>query len=935
MFFLYNYLLGFELNRLITNTDTTNFYNHITELLHNCNSFVFNVAFINFSGVQLLLDSFKLLEEKNIKGKILTSTYLNFTDPKALEKINEFKNIELKIFNSELSNKGFHPKVYIFEFDGEYKTIIGSSNITASAFKSNIEWNLQSINKKDDILKDKIFNEFNNLWEKSFYVDNCFLDSYTQYRKNIKYSEDFIYKKNIKPNKMQKESLERLEYLRSKGEKKALAVAATGSGKTYLAALDVKSSNPERMLFLVHRENILLKSKESFESVIPNRSCGLYTGNRKEKDCEYIFSTIQTMSNTCEEFLKEEFDYIIIDEAHHISSPSYQKVLKYLRPGFLLGLTATPNRMDGENIYSYFDDNIACDISLNDALEYDLVVPFHYYGISDIKTIDYTGLDILKLNEIAKLLMVNKRVDYIIEKLDFYSYCGAKRKVLGFCASKEHASYMSKEFNKRGIASIALTSIDSIEKREQVIKRLEDEQSELQVIFSVDIFNEGVDVPSINTVLMLRPTNSPIVFIQQLGRGLRRYKGKEFLTLLDFIGNHNRGYLIALALVGDRKIDKESIKLSLLNNFANIPNAHVSMDKISRQRILEQIENENFNSFKYLKEQYQQVKSKTISIPKMADYLEYKELVSPLNFISESKSYIEFIARVEKTDELKRICTDDNFLKAIRFIEFLLPAKRIYEFVFIKYLLYNDSLTIESAKEILSKYLIRVNEDTLKHSFEYINGNYFDKSQISRYLKLAKIEGTKLVRTKEFGEILNDKLKKEFIKESLEYGIVLYEKSFGIEDYGMPFLKPYEKYNMLNVALICNFNKIHTSFRGSGFLKFNNDFFLFITIEKDKLSTALKYNNDFLSKDRFSFVSKPGHSKDKGDGQRLCQNKEFGIKLHIFARKFAQVDKKTQNFIYLGLADTIDYKGDRPVTVQLKLRKPLSDKLYEEFTKIV
>jgi superfamily II DNA or RNA helicase len=923
------------LNKLITNNHTTNFYNHLISSLEKCNSFIFNVAFVSFSGVQLLLDTFKKLEEKSIKGKILTSTYLNFTDPKALEKLLSFKNIELKIYNSDETNIGFHPKAYIFEYENEYKTIIGSSNITATAFKTNIEWNIQTMNKEEDSLVVDIFKEFNNLWENSIYVNNEFLCEYSLYKKDIQKQKSFTYKNKVVANQMQKDALDRLEYLRASGENKALVIAATGSGKTYLAALDVKNYNPKKVLFLVHRENILLKAKQSFENICENKTFGIYSGNQKQKDVDYLFSTIQSMSSNCDEFLKDEFDYIIVDEAHHISSLTYKKVLKHFSPKFLLGLTATPNRMDGENIYSFFDDNIACDIRLNDALTYKLVVPFHYYGISDIKAVDYSGVDIKKINELAKLLMVNSRIEYIIEKMNFYSYSGEKRKVLGFCASKEHAKFMADEFNKKGIYAVALTSIDSIEKREDVIKQLEDENNSLEVIFSVDIFNEGVDIPSVNTVLMLRPTNSPIVFIQQLGRGLRKHKDKEFLTLLDFIGNHNKAYLIALALIGNKAIDKDSMKLSLLNNFANIPNAHIYMDEISKQRILKQLDEENFNSFKYLKEQYFEVKSKSISIPTMLDYIEYDELISPLNFIDESKSYVEFITRVEKSEELKSICSDESFLKAIRFIEFLLPIKRVYEFVVIKYLLDNEYLDIDVTKVLLSKYLKVVNSETIIHSFEYLDGRYFDKAQSSRYLRLIEFDGKKVVKTKEFEEVLKGDVKREFIKNSLEYGIISYEKSFELEDYGMPFLKLYEKYNMLNIAQLCNFNKIHSSFRGSGFLKYKDDFFLFITIEKDKFSSGAKYQNDFLDKERFTFISKPLHSQEKGDGMKLCDNKKYGIKLHIFTRKFSQVDKKTQGFLYIGLADTISYSDNKPISLVLKLQKSLNEKLYEEFTKVV
>jgi len=923
------------LNSLITNNQITNFYNNITELLQECDSFYFNVAFINFSGIQLLLDSFKKLEEKNIKGKILTSTYLNFTQIKALEKIKEFENIELKIYDCNSSNIGFHSKSYIFEFKDEYKILIGSSNITASAFKSNIEWNVKTITKKDDVFLRDVLNEFESLWKSSIEVNDKFLTSYSNFLNSQNKEFKSFNSNQIKTNFMQEKALEKLENLRKKGENKALIIAATGTGKTYLSAFDVKNFKAKTILFLVHRENILIKAKQSFENIFPKiNSFGLYTGNKKEQDKNYLFSTIQTMSSNFSDFSQDFFEYIIIDEAHHVTSPSYKKILDYFKPKFLLGLTATSNRMDGNSIYEVFDENIALDIRLNDALEHNLIIPFHYYGITDIKCIDYENVDLTKIDVLAKLLSVNKRVDFIVEKINFYSNSGNKRKILGFCVSKEHCNFMANEFNKKGINSITLTSDDSISKREESIKRLENENDSLEVIFTVDIFNEGIDIPSINMVLFLRPTNSPIVFIQQLGRGLRKYENKEFLTVLDFIGNHKKAYLIALALVGNKMIDKESIKLSLQNNFADFKNAFISMDEISKNRILEQINKENFNQLKYLKEQYFEFKNILGKIPSLVDFLQFENVINPLKFINESKSYIEFLVKVEDDKKLKALVLNENFTKAIRFIENEFPIKRIYEFVILKYLLNNDYCDIDIAFKILNKYLDRVDEQTIIHSFLYLNQDFLDSAQVGRYLKLLKFDGKVAKKTKEFEELLKNENYKKIFEDSLNFGIYNYEEEFSSTDFGKPFLKLYSKYNMLNIAKLCNFPKIHSSFRGSGFLKYENDFFLFINLEKEKFSKSANYHNAFLSKDVFTYQSKPSHSSDKGDGERLCENKKFSVELHIFVRKFARVDKKTQDFIYLGIANSIKYWDNKPINLELKLEIPLSNKLFEEFTKI-
>ena len=927
-------------NSLITNSQNSNFYSYLTSAFKSCNKFYINVAFINFSGVQLLLNTLKYCQKNNIKGEILTSTYLYFTDVKALKILNSFKNITLKIYDCDEHKKGFHSKAYIFDFNEYSEIVIGSSNITSSAFKSNIEWNVKSKLSFDDEYYKTIKTEFYKLFDEAIFIDDEFLKEYETIKNSFE-KVDFKPKKNkkeIKLNFMQKQALKRLEYLRNLDEKKALVIAATGSGKTILSAIDIKNFDAKRVLFIVHRENILLDAKKTFEE-ITTKSCGLFTGNTKEVNKDYIFSTIQTISTNFEIFNKNEFDYIVIDEAHHCSSPSYEKVLNYFKPKFLLGLTATANRMDGNSIYEIFDDNIACNIKLQDALKNELVVPFHYFGISDLASIDYQEIDIKDIAKLSKILSVNKRTDYIIEKMNYYGFDGEKRKALGFCASVEHAKFMSHEFNSKNIKSTYLSSADSIEKRVQTIKNLQDDNHDLEVIFTVDIFNEGVDIPDINTVLFLRPTMSSIVFAQQLGRGLRKYKNKEFLTVLDFIGNHTKSFLVSTALLGENIIDKESIKLAILNDFAYLQNCFVWMDEISKNSVLSQLDSQNFNALKYLKEYYFSLKeTNNNQIPLLSDLYFMEENSDVLKFIDDSKSYIEFLAKVEKKYkdiDLKYLIQDDSFIKIIRFISYLLPIKRPYEFVILKYLINTESLDTNQIKTYLKKYINNPCEETIKHSLEFLDFKYFDSAQVIRYEKCISIKNDLVSKSQVFREVLENATMKNFIEDNLNYGLLKYEDEYGTQNFGTPFLKLYGKYNMLNIAQLCNFPKIHSSFRGSGFLKYNDDFFLFINIEKEKFTKSAKYKNAFLSKNTFTYSSKPSHSSDKGDGEKLVTNTISNVNLHIFARKFAKVDNKTQDFIYLGLADCIEYWDEKPIHTKLKLRNSLSDSIFEEFTKVI
>ncbi|MGF6952305.1 superfamily II DNA or RNA helicase/HKD family nuclease [Neobacillus sp. B4I6] len=931
--------------KLIVNSDKGNLLRELVKSMSECERFYFSVAFINFSGLQLLLDPLQEAEKKGTKGKIITSTYLNFTDAKALEKIREFNNVELKVFVTD-KEIGFHTKAYIFEYKDSYKVIIGSSNITQSALKSNIEWNVEIITKEDGRFIQDVLKEYDYLWSMSEDADQDFISRYEEFLnsfKNTQKNHQLIYenKQYIVPNRMQKRATENLERLRRFGEKKALVIAATGTGKTYMSAFDVKSLRPKKLLFIVHREEILKKAKETFEMLLPNDglSFGLLTGNHKQKNVDYVFATIQTISKCFHEYKKDEFDYLIIDEAHHATSPTYQTVLKYFEPKFTLGMTATPERSDGYNVFDLFDNNVALEVRLHEALEDELVIPFHYFGITDIEGIDLSDVNIDDIAEITKRLKVNERVDFIIRKMDFYGHDGEKRKGLGFCASIEHAQYMASEFNKRGYKSVCLYGADSPETRERYINRLESDHDELEFIFTVDIFNEGVDIPSINTVLMLRPTNSPIVFIQQLGRGLRKHADKSFLTVLDFIGNHNKTFLIALALNGSRYYDKESLKVAIATGFANIPGCtHIQMDKISQERILAQIDNENFNSMKYLKEEYFEFKKLNQGrIPYLLlDYLKYDGAPDPTKFIDREKTYLQFVAKVEKDDYLKGLLQNEAFEGALKELSSKLPLNRIYEFIIIRYLLEHEEINLEIAKHQILKMINDVDDDSVLHAFECLNQNYYDSGQLKSKPKLFNYTNGILVKAPIFKEILENREHRKYIEDTITYGIFRYEKEFRSEYYGVPHFKLYEQYQMMDAALLSNYRKIHSSFRGSGLLANGKEYFLFIDLHKEEdVKESINYKDKFINERYFQWQSQNSTAQQSDRGQNIIHNKQRGVNLHLFVRKYREIDGKNEPFIYIGKGDTVQYEGEKPITVKIKLEHEIPATLYTEFTKKV
>lgn len=932
-------------NRLIVNSQKGNLLRELKLCLSECKSFAFTVAFVNFSGLQLLLDSFKELEERGVRGKILTSTYLNFTEPKALDRLRNFENIDLKVFITD-KEKGFHTKAYIFENEDHYKIIIGSSNITQRALKSNVEWNVMVISKRETEFVSEVLEEYDNLWSSTKLIDDSFLEKYKKFIDTLKRRReeeviDLSDYKIIKPNSMQQRALEGIESLRASGENKALVIAATGTGKTYMSAFDALAFKPKKLLFLVHREDILRSAEITFKALSENKNIktGFYTGTAKDVEADYLFSTIQTMQDNVDNFGKEDFDYIIIDEAHHSTSPTYTKVLQYFKPKFLLGITATPERCDDGNIFDVFDNNVALEVRLHEALEEELIVPFHYFGITDIEAVDLEGVDLTDTQELAKRLMINSRVDFIIENMNFYGFDGEYQKTLGFCQNKAHAAYMAAEFNKRGIESLVLTGEDSVALRQEAVKRLEDDSDSLKVIFTVDIFNEGVDIPAINQVLMLRPTNSPIIFIQQLGRGLRKHDNKSFLTVIDFIGNHNKAFLIAIALKGERYYDKDSLKVAVATDFSEVPGCtNIQIDRISQERILKQLNIENFNSIKYLKEEYNQFKALLGGrIPyRLTDYIKYEGAPDPLKFIHYSGTYQEFLLRVEKGLNLEENLQREDFRKLVKELSNKLPLKRPYEFEIIKYLLKNASVDLTQAKKEISVYLDSCNEETIKHSFKVLNQDFYDPAQKRMYPKKFQMDDDKLSRLLSLEKILRDKECSEILQDLVNYGLLRYRKNYGRTNYGLPFFKLYEQYSMVDAALLSNYEKTHSSYRGSGLLTNGKEFFLFIDLHKEAdIREEINYKDEFISNTLFQWQSPNNTSQSTERGKDIIFNKERGVNLHLFVRKYKEIDKVVQPYIYIGKGDTIEFEGEKPITTKLKLHHRLPENLYVEFTKKV
>ena len=536
------------------------------------------VSFLMESGVKMLLQELENTLKRGAKIRILTGNYLGITQPSALYLIKRKlgDRADLRFYCEK--DRSFHPKSYIFHYADHSELYIGSSNISRSALTSGIEWNYRFSRKKDPENYAEFFHTFEDLFENhSIIIDDKELKRYSQnwhrpavekdldrYDFTESETNDTKIKPLYEPRGAQIEALCALENTRAEGAGRALVQAATGVGKTYLAAFD--SKDYERVLFVAHKEEILKQAAQSFKNVRNSDDYGFFDGESKCTDKSMIFASVATLGRSeylnNKYFASDYFNYIVIDEFHHAVNDQYQRIVNYFKPQFLLGLTATPERMDGRNIYEICDYNVPYEISLKEAINKGMLVPFHYYGIFD--DTDYSKLHIVRGRYDEKELNETYIGNVHRYELIYKYYCKyGSRQALGFCCSKEHAREMAREFSSRGIPSVAVFSDASgeyTEKRNVAIQKLKN--GEIRAIFSVDMFNEGVDITSVDMVMFLRPTESPIVFLQQLGRGLRKCRGKEFLTVLDFIGNYEKAGRVRFLLEGKSDMYREGCHLS-------------------------------------------------------------------------------------------------------------------------------------------------------------------------------------------------------------------------------------------------------------------------------------------------------------------------------------------------------------------------------------
>lgn len=956
-----------ELNlspQFISNAPGNTMQAFLEKELSKCERFIISVAFISKSGLASLKQTLLELEKKNIPGQILTTDYLTFTEPGALKALSKYRNVKLKLFCCDKNIKGFHTKGYLFFKDKVVSITIGSSNLTGNALAVNKEWNTCYSVEDDSLLFNDVIVDFENLWNSpnAYLVTDDILNEYraiydeqkriarelqrqkialekkATIRESKKISFDQIL---LEPNSMQLEFVRKLNEIRAMGEHRALLISATGTGKTYAAAFALREIAPRRALFLVHREQILRKAIESFKNVFGDtKSFGLYSGTSRETDQDYVFATMQTMATHYQDFAKQEFQVIVVDEAHRVGAESYQKMMAYFNPDLWIGMTASPDRTDKFDVYSAFDHNIAHEIRLQEAMRLNLLCPFHYYGITDI----FVDGEEKEKRDFARLVC-DERVDFIIEKAEYFDHSGNRVKGLAFCSSLEESKELSKKFNERGYRTIALSGADSQDAREKAVDRLEmdDWDEGLDYIFTVDIFNEGIDIPQVNQILMLRPTESPIIFVQQLGRGLRKAENKEFVMILDFIGNYSNNYMIPIALSGDRTYNKDNIRRYVRQGVKALEGAStIHFDEIARKRIYESIDSANFSEMKLIKECYKNLKYKLGRIPNLMDYEEYGEIDVMRIFENASLgSYHKFLKKVEK-DEYKVEFSpiEEKYLEYVstKFAN----GKRLHELLILDELLNGIGTNVMSRmmSKVQNNLGISVNEKTQKNVENILTGRFASGAAKDAYTDVVFIEsnGTDFCISSRFKELLGDDEFRRQMTEVVKFGLFRNKKYFGHRYKDTSFCL-YEKYTYEDVCRLLDWEKSEVSLNIGGY-KFDKNtltYPVFINYEKDDdISATTRYEDRFIDEKTLIAISKSGRTSNSEDVKAAVQADERGIKMDLFVRKNKD-DHTSKEFYYLGRLHATGKTNDfvmpettkTAVEITYNLETPVRQDIYE------
>ena len=875
--------------------------NVILEQLSHCTSFTFQIAFITGGGLALLKSKLRDLKNKGVEGRLLTSDYLHFNRPKMFRELLKIDNLEVKISHQT----GFHAKGYMFDFSEHKSLIIGSSNLTATALKTNRELNVLFHSTHDGMVVDKFENTFESNWDAATPLSTTWIKDYQErWEQGLGSTsrlldiapyelEQTIPNLTIVPNKMQKEALENLSQLRMDGKQRAVLISATGTGKTYLSAFDVKAFKPARCLYVAHREQILRRSIESFKRVLNLEDCevGLLSGNSKASAENFVFATVQSLAKEkhLSKFGPEDFDYIIIDEVHRAGAKSYERLFSHFRPKFMLGMSATPERTDDFNIFELFDHNIAYEIRLQRALDEHLLVPFHYYGVRDFE-IDGELMDEQRvLNQVQH----EERMNHVMDSVDYYGHSGDELRCLMFCSSKKEGKLIVEYLNKHHRPAVFLSGEDSQDVRLKHVQELE--SGRLQFIVTVDIFNEGIDIPSINQVVMLRQTKSSIVFIQQLGRGLRLNPGKDYLVVIDFIGNYRNNFMIPMALSGDNSHNKDTLRKFVSDSAYLTGLSSVNFESVVKEQIYQSINRAVLGSLKDMKEAYRQLKQRLNRVPFPTDFVNHHS-IDPL-LITRKMTYSEFLRKNNEPG------FDFSELQE-RFLAFfgneLLNGFRVHEFELLDSLIDKSQVSIEGEIERLEAAGYANARNSVLSSLRVLSLDFFASRTRSKYATTGGFvtyhndtlrftpEIITALESPPFNRLCRDLIKCARLKN----------QSLQVKN----GLQPYKKYGRKDVCRLLNWQDDETATMYGYRTKYNTCPIFITYHKKDDIEESVKYGDELLNRRTLRWFTRSRRTLQTGEVKEILNHQRLGINIHVLIKKD---DDEGSAFYYLGEAKVV------------------------------